>query len=348
MKKIFTFAAVLLMVFFPMAAEKMASLPDLMRPDAIISDQNQLFILDGIYIYIYSSTDFKLQKKVGKEGLGPQEFKKIFFPNLSDLTIHLRADHLVVNSTGKVSILSRNGEFMRETKINTPLVRFTPLGKKYGGFSMVQENKLAHAAVNLYDSNFKKEKEMFRYSLPWDQGEKKRNPILMAYMDRDINYFASADTLFVPSPDGTIHAFNEKGDKVFTIQNRLAKIKIDASIAEQADKVFSEDIRFKRPYKADKAANMIDFGKYLPIIRAYRVKDQKVYVISNKKKEGTNDYESCVFSATDGTFLKNIYLPLEDNNILEPFPFDIDKGKIYQVVENEEQEEWELHVTLIK
>lgn len=70
-------------------------------------------------------------------------------------------------------------------------------------------------------------------------------------------------------------------------------------------------------------------------------------MISNKQKKGTGEYEAYVFDARSGKFLKTIHLPLKHFNILEEFPFDIQNGTLYQVVENEEEEEWEFHVTPI-
>lgn len=347
MTKTFILSLLLLMVVGPMWAEKKATLPELMRPDAVIVDNNQLYIVDGIHIYIYSSTDFKLREKAGKEGTGPQEFQKIRLLHLPSLVVHLSLDSMVVSSVGKVAILSRDGKFIKETTPNFPLARFTPLGKKYGVMGRAQEGKTDYITINLYNGNFELEKEIFRFP-HFAQDGKKRDPVPLSLMNKGFTWFASADTIFVPTPDGAIHAFNEKGDKVFVIQNRCPKIKISNTLEKQLDKLFSEDFRFKFPYNNDKANNMIEFGEYLPIIKAYRVANQKVYVISYKQNKDTGLYESYVFGADDGKFLKQINIPLKQLNILEEFPFDIHDGKLYQVVENEAEEEWELHVTPIK
>jgi hypothetical protein len=344
MKKIFILLFVVLVVFGPVSAEKKASFQELMRPDALMVDNEQLYIVDGIHIYIYSLKDFKLKEKVGKEGAGPREFQKSPLPYLASLIVHRHPDHLVVNSMGRVTLLSKTGEFIKETKVNFPFARFTPLGEKYGVMGMTRDDKARYITINLYDGTFQKEKELFRFPFPAPMG-KKRDPIPLVSLNKNLIYFASGDILFVPTLEGVINAFNSKGEKAFVIQHPFPKVKVSDDLEKQLDKLFSQDFRFKRPYEADKARNLIEFGEYLPIIKAYRAVDKKLYVVTNNCKKGTNHYETYVFDAVNGSFLKKVNLPLQHLNVLEEFPFDIHDGKIYQVVENEDEEEWELHVT---
>ncbi|MCP4157863.1 MAG: hypothetical protein GY757_59690, partial [bacterium] len=58
-------------------AKKNVPLSDLVNPRMLVVDQsnNELFITDGVNVNIYSLTDFKLKKRFGKAGEGPQEFR---------------------------------------------------------------------------------------------------------------------------------------------------------------------------------------------------------------------------------------------------------------------------------
>lgn len=47
-----------------------------------------------------------------------------------------------------------------------------------------------------------------------------------------------------------------------------------------------------------------------------------------------------------GTLLEKSMIPIKEKNAKRFFPYDIKKGMLYQLVENED-EEWELHVTKI-
>lgn len=46
--------------------------------------------------------------------------------------------------------------------------------------------------------------------------------------------------------------------------------------------------------------------------------------------------------------MKKIYLPLKEKSVNKLFPFDIKDGKLYQLIENEDTEEYELFVTEIQ
>jgi hypothetical protein len=48
----------------------------------------------------------------------------------------------------------------------------------------------------------------------------------------------------------------------------------------------------------------------------------------------------------DGKYLKTTFLPLVFQDIITPYLFTIDGGKLYQLAENED-EEWELRISEI-
>ena len=56
------------------AETKVIPMPDLMKPQLILLDKTQMYITEDTSIFIYSLKDFKLIKKFGKRGEGPQEF----------------------------------------------------------------------------------------------------------------------------------------------------------------------------------------------------------------------------------------------------------------------------------
>ncbi len=48
-----------------------------------------------------------------------------------------------------------------------------------------------------------------------------------------------------------------------------------------------------------------------------------------------------------GKLEKNIYIPFAFQDALRPYPAAIKNGKLYQLIENDE-EEWELHISVIE
>jgi hypothetical protein len=85
-------------------------LPELQKPSYILIDENHLYVKERFSISIYSLKDFKLIKKFGKEGEGPQEFTRAINLDICD-------DYLAVISCGKISYFNRNGKFIRENRV---------------------------------------------------------------------------------------------------------------------------------------------------------------------------------------------------------------------------------------
>jgi len=49
-----------------------------------------------------------------------------------------------------------------------------------------------------------------------------------------------------------------------------------------------------------------------------------------------------------GKFLKKLFLPYKFMNPVDEYPIAVKSGKLYQLIENEDEEKWELHITVIK
>jgi hypothetical protein len=344
MKKVILLIVLLLIIISLTHAERVASFPDVMKPQTILVDNGQLFVLEGIHLYIYSLKDFSLQKKMGKSGEGPQEFKKMPSDRFYSLFVYIKPKEIFISSLGKASYFSRAGTFKNEFKTGSPVSRFAPLGDEYAGFGFGQDNKKPYVALNTYDTEFKLKKELMRFDLPGLPG-KKVNPITMALLNGAFLLRSSGDHVFVQRDNGNIHAFNAKGENDFTIDYKFPRVEITAGVKSKFDKFFSEDIRFSRFYKPDKARNNLDWSDYLPIIKEFRAADQKIYVISYEQAD--EKHTAFVFD-NKGKLIKKVMMPLATPNVLEIHPFDISNNKLFQLVENEDEEEWELHVTEIK
>jgi hypothetical protein len=63
------------------------------------------------------------------------------------------------------------------------------------------------------------------------------------------------------------------------------------------------------------------------------------------KKDETDEFFIYNFN---GQFLKRLFLPAAYLDGLRPCPTYIKDNKLYQLIENEEEEEWELHAHLIE
>ena len=75
------------------------------------------------------------------------------------------------------------------------------------------------------------------------------------------------------------------------------------------------------------------------------VADKKVYIQTYLKENGKDEF---FIYDLNGKFLKRLFLPVVYRNSLKPFPYTIMNNRLYQLIENEDAEVWELHAEKIE
>ncbi|UCE20753.1 MAG: hypothetical protein JSV46_00510, partial [Candidatus Aminicenantes bacterium] len=86
----------------------------------------------------------------------------------------------------------------------------------------------------------------------------------------------------------------------------------------------------------------LNLPKHFPAIRNFSIQDDKIYVLTFKRESNAN--EVLLFDIK-GNLLKKVFLPIRTMNPEHLSPFSFYKDKFYQLVFNEETENWELHIT---
>jgi hypothetical protein len=159
-KKIFVSIFVILFLMVTVTqAKKIATLAELAKPDMMSVGNDRIYITEGASIYIYSLKDFRLIKKFGKEGEGPQEFKAspMGFPIM--LVPH--NDKLFISSSAKVSFFTKEGEFISEIKV-IPLQLFWPIKNNFAATGTASGDKgQVVLSVNLHNDKGEKVKELY-------------------------------------------------------------------------------------------------------------------------------------------------------------------------------------------
>ncbi|MCP5106842.1 MAG: hypothetical protein GY950_25890 [bacterium] len=235
-------------------------------------------------------------------------------------------------------IFKRNGEFIREFKTSGPLNQYIPLEKKYVGLGNALENKVEYFTFSIYDSTPRKEKEFFRCKRP-DQRGKKINPVVMGMIKNLLYRQAWQDNVFIPTEDGVVHVFDGNGKKVSTIKPPYEPVPFTSRDEKKYNEFFSNDRRFKRIFAQDR--DKIKYSDTYPLLKEYRVDGENLYVVTNKIVK--DKYETFIFDHR-GTLRRKALLPLENVDLLEIYPFTIYNNRLYQLRDNEDGEEWQLHV----
>jgi hypothetical protein len=331
-----------LLVIFPLVAfsSKIVPLTKLIKPDSIVIDNQQIYITDAENVYIYSK-DFTLKKKFGKSGEGPGEFK-INPAGVIKLQIYVQPDHLVINNLGRVSFFTKDGIFKNQINV-TSGNNFQPVGKGFVGYTGTKriQNTL-YLSINTYNSNFDKIKEIYSREY-YVQTHRDFNLIKLGCGNKGRAYYISYDNkIFIEGENDVIHVFDENGNKEYDIHLDYEKLKISKSHKEEILKDIY--VLYTGPTMRTLIKEKGKFPTYFPA-RFFDIADGKIYIPTYKKEAGKNEF---VIYDIKGKLLKKVFLPFKDQTLLLPYPYSINDNTFYQLVDNEDTENWEVHITGIE
>ena len=339
MKKLLIIFICILVMNIYSFAEAPVSMESLSRPSFIIAKYDRIYILEKTTVYIYSIKDFKLLKKFGKEGEGPGEIR--YVANDRPMNMLFQNGDIVINSQNKISFFSKDGEYKKEIKLPIGSL-LVPLNKNrhyLGSGPIIGENKKSYIGFRLFDQNFKGKKVLYKTDF------EVRNPgeILLPVMAWTYNPVYK-DKIFINSgtSEFLINIFDHSGKNIASIKKNSERITIGKDYRRDTMTFFKTDHRFKSSYEYVK--KRIKFRTHFPVIKDVKVVDDIIFVITYKKKE---DLSECILLDLKGNEKKRLYIPLNDLEPLSFYPlfYTVLNGKIYTMVEDEEDEVWKIHIT---
>lgn len=338
------------LIFFLMFASqadagKVVPLAQLEKPNSITVDKDQVYITDQGTISIYSLKDFKLKKTFGKTGEGPGEFKLLPQDKIG-LRIVVHNDYIIVNSINRLSFFTKTGEFKDQFYLIDPVQFLKPLGTKFVGFKGINYDDILFIAINLYAPKNAKpkvvkiEKEIWRKE---HYGQMSHIPdclrLAMALKEesrRGALYQVYNNHVFIEGNNNEIHVFDDSGNKQYTIHHDYEKIKVPDSFKQKVMAFFEK--RYPTIYRM--AQHQGKFPDYFPI-RYFHASDNKIYVLTFKNQDNKSEF---YLLDVKGKFLKKVMVPFADVEFLQAYPYTINNGQLYQLQENPDAGEWELHI----
>jgi len=304
-----------------------ADLNEVLKPESIIADNNQLYIAEGTSVYIYSIKDFKLVKKFGKKGEGPSEFMGKIQKIVST------KDYLLISSNGKMSFYTKDGKFIKEMKLSgsMSMMNFFPLQTGFVGASMTVIDGKLFSTISLFDKKMKKKKVLVKFP--------------MGTLGK-IDVFGAVNSILFDVYKNKIYSINEKGGlSIFDDSGKVRKT-IDFT-KEKVKFTKSDEKEIRRLMKKEmptgsyeRVKHMFVFPEYFPSLLTVTVSNDIVYLITFKRENGK--YETFLYDC-NGKLIKKTYIDFKLRNGIAPYPFLIRNGKAYQLIENEDNEVWELH-----
>lgn len=309
-------------------------LPDLIHPDSITVQNNKVYITDGESVYIFKRHNLQLQKKFGKRGEGPGEFR--FAPgSTAKLGLYLTSDRIMINSMNRVTFFTLAGDYLNEKNIPSGN-RFIPVGDNYVGYASTRDDQILYLRINLYDGEFKKIRSILRQEY-YVQTNKPFNLVKLGLGGRGrIVYEVCENKIYVAGDQDTIHVFNPSGEKEHDIRPAFEKIKITPghiqTIREDLDTLYTS--QFMRKLIREKGF----FPEYFPA-RPFRIADRMIHMPTHRKRNGQTEF---ILMNLEGEVKKNAFVDFKEKTLLMPYPYTIHEGTLYQLVEEEESEAWQL------
>jgi len=307
--------------------ERLTTFLQLSKPVLIKVGENLICINEGMTVFLYDLNDFKLIKKFGRKGEGPGEFS-------SDLEINILKEKIMIESQGKLSFYSFKGNLIKEMRRLPKYRRLKLLEDRYVAASGILSKEVYHSVAMILDANFNELKTFYQDEARYHQQKQVTNFSTAWYFD-----VSEKKCFIVGSADFKIDVFNKNGDPLYTISPKYERVKVSQEFID----AWFESIKKRRGMERyNSAKKRVRFPEFFPAIRDLIVDNGHVYVLTFRRAQEKSEF--FIFDL-EGKLVKQTFLPLKplENYVgVFFFPYCINNNYLYQLIDNEEDEVWEL------
>jgi hypothetical protein len=311
---------------------KLVTLPELTHPQSLQMDEEQIYIVQGHEIYIYSRRDYRLLKIFGEAGESPQAFRPR--RGRSKLFVHVDSENLSICSHERVSLFSKNGVFIKSEELGPQIDYLFPMGDRFVGSAYYIHVGTGRSTqhIRLYDKQHRIITEIAQSHLGGGSARGFGGPDRKLHYDLTPHLFGFRifeDRIYVANThEGFfIEVFDSSGEKLYEIKKDFEKNRI----TEAYKKKRMEEIREMPSYERHKDFIAIDEADHFPAFRRFTVADGKICVYTSPGHE-----QEIVVMDLEGEILNRVLVPGSDVST-------ISNDKYYYLKENDDAE-LELHV----
>lgn len=329
--------AVLILLASPVLSVEIVPLPGLVQPEDLIISNDQLLIAGFPDIYVYSLKDFRLIIRFGKKGEGPQEF-------LNYVKLQSYPENIVVSSKKKVSFFDKNGDFIKEIRSKSPTAtvdEFKPLADIFVVYGEVKEGNTLFNTMDLFDASLQKTREITRWESVHQSG-KGFDPVDIDMKGAEFQVYDNKIFLLFRET-GIIRGYDGEGNELFTTDYQFERIPLTDEIRREFQEFLKTAPGYKDVYESIK--HEIKFKDYYQAVQKIVVADNKIYALTFKKEGDKREF--AIFDIK-GKFEKKVMVPFMNADPRMPYPFTINDGKIYQLIKDNADSGYNLHISPIR
>ncbi len=309
-------------------------IPELVKPTQLQIEGTRLFVIEETTVHIFDLGTLKKIGQFGKAGQGPQEFQTV--PGQLPLILSVQNNQLVVASVGKISRWNLNGDYISEFTYN-PQNGLNPQylrNNKFIALGVTQgEDQKLYRIVILCNEKMDRIKEIYRAEHAF-QGAGKG----LKVMEKKVfSYVANEDRIFLPGKeDNQIDAYDLDMKLLFTVSVPPDNRTLDQAFKDRLMEEITTNPNIKNQLEFLKP---IIFPDKYPAISFFGAEGKRLFIFTWNWGKDTLEYYS--FDTANGKELGKHNVLIKFQGAVSPYPITFKNNKVYQLVENED-EEWEL------
>ncbi len=332
MKVFIRFFQIFILLVGTLLAETVLPLPQLNKPNFITAGEGWLCIAEGsspVHLFRIEGDSVKLTASFGREGQGPGEFNWIH-------RLRILEDGLEIPTNNRYYQFDFNGKLTEERKVLIPVLKnqIYKNGQLYIAKVYDWDQKHMVNTISIFDSEIKPLKEIGKLEVKnWMSHFNPVSDLLSLTVDGNLVYVCSSTAL-----ESTVETFDVHGNSLRKIFLPLKACPVTESLKEAMIKPLHDKIESEEEWT--EFSQRISFPDMTPGVKEIFIQDGQIICQSYQRRNELAEY---VFFDLSGKELKRTYLKYFDrdpNGCKHCFH----QGKLYYLVDNADQEVWELHI----
>ena len=304
-KRLRTIVIVLTMILNTgLSAENLGRILGILEPTGIEISDNELYILQGATIHVFSLPRLHPVRAMGVRGEGPGELKVT--PWLSNAMI-LFPDHIILGSIDKYISFAKSGRILEEQRRNPAFTQVIPFEGIQAVRKRIVEEGAQYSTINIFNPETQSLKELYRQRFSAGRGEVDAVP-------DSIHFTVFGGLIYIDqSAEGfVVAAYDKSGALVSKINPPVKNIRL-----KDTDRILALEAMKEDPFinmntggwENYQKTTRINFPSYFPPIRDFVLSEGRI-IVQTYLIQG--DEEEYIFLDLEGNIKQRLFLPVSE------------------------------------